>query len=262
MKEAGIYRWYNHIARKSYVGSSIDLEQRKKQHLYLLSRGRSHSPKLQAVWNKYGQAAFKWEILERCSPEMLIVCESKWVRALDSVKNGYNCSYDVASPTRGHTHTLATRINMILAQERPRSKAQLEAARTNLLEYNKGLRGVAKSEAHKHRIAKALTSKTLSEETRAKIGARVITEETRAKFRGRVASEASRRKMSESRRGKTGALSNRSRPVFQCSLSGSVLARYAGAAEAARALSIGRTSIKNCLNGYSKQAGGFLWKFA
>ena len=35
---------------------------------------------------------------------------------------------------------------------------------------------------------------------------------------------------------------------------------YKNATEASQALKIGRTSIKNCLNGYSKTCGGFTFK--
>lgn len=48
--------------------------------------------------------------------------------------------------------------------------------------------------------------------------------------------------------------------VKQCSLTGQFIKAFRSATEAERELEISRKSISNVLHGYSKTAGGFIWK--
>lgn len=50
-----------------YIGSSVDLDNRKRQHSQALSRNDHGNPHMQAVFNKYGPGRF--EVLELCPPE-------------------------------------------------------------------------------------------------------------------------------------------------------------------------------------------------
>lgn len=51
------------------------------------------------------------------------------------------------------------------------------------------------------------------------------------------------------------------RPIEQYDLDGSFIKEYCSAVTAANELNIGRSNIKNNLNGYSKSANGFIFKF-
>lgn len=57
---------------KTYVGQTIRLSIRKQEHFKALWRENHRCKHLQAAYNKYGKAAFKFEILERCLPELLV----------------------------------------------------------------------------------------------------------------------------------------------------------------------------------------------
>lgn len=61
MRFAGIYRFYNTVTGKSYVGSSKNVAARRTSHLGLLRKGKSHSPKLQAAWTKSGVFSLEME---------------------------------------------------------------------------------------------------------------------------------------------------------------------------------------------------------
>lgn len=90
----GIYRIYNSKTGKSYVGSSINITRRLLTQFYLLRKNKSHSPKLQAAFNKHGEQCFLHEVIETCDVTVLADREQYWIRKFDGVKNGYNCSDD------------------------------------------------------------------------------------------------------------------------------------------------------------------------
>lgn len=77
------------IGDRSYVGSSKNFEQRKKEHLRHLRDNKHHSPFLQRQYNKYGNPEF--EVLEQASSiEEMHQLEEKWILAigvLNSVKS-------------------------------------------------------------------------------------------------------------------------------------------------------------------------------
>ena len=61
--------------------------------------------------------------------------------------------------------------------------------------------------------------------------------------------------------GKIGGKKN-SIPILQFTKSGEFIKAWPSACEAERQLGILQSSICNCLKGYSKSAGGFVWRYA
>ena len=57
-KKQVIYAILNIINGKSYIGSAINFDRRKKTHLRLLNKNSHHSIKLQNAYNKYGVDSF------------------------------------------------------------------------------------------------------------------------------------------------------------------------------------------------------------
>ena len=86
----GIYKITNNVNGKVYIGQSINIEARWKDHINTLNRNISHSVLLQRAWNKYGQENFSFEILELCSEDMLDDVEIKYIEFYDACRNGYN----------------------------------------------------------------------------------------------------------------------------------------------------------------------------
>jgi group I intron endonuclease len=64
---------------RSYVGSSAEMETRWKRHKSRLRAGKHKNPHLQNAWNKYGEDAFEFVILEECEPALLIEREQYWI---------------------------------------------------------------------------------------------------------------------------------------------------------------------------------------
>lgn len=87
----GIYRIINIINGKCYVGKSIDIEFRWKQHL----RDIDDNCLIHRAMKKYGIENFILEIVEECNGDMLNNREKYWIKyydccILDGDNKGYN----------------------------------------------------------------------------------------------------------------------------------------------------------------------------
>lgn len=80
---SGIYAIVNTTNSKMYVGSAVDLDQRKSSHFSRLRNNVHPSKHLQAAFLKYGEQAFIFRVLEEVgNPTDLIVREQHWIDTL------------------------------------------------------------------------------------------------------------------------------------------------------------------------------------
>ncbi|SRR6266487_382289 len=88
----GIYRITCAVIHKIYIGSAVNLYKRWGTHSYYLRRNAHHNPKLQTAWNKYGQEAFTFEVVELVLvPELLTAREQYWLETLKPFgRKGFN----------------------------------------------------------------------------------------------------------------------------------------------------------------------------
>ena len=86
-KLCGIYRIYNIKNDKLYVGSAVNLHQRRHAHFSLLKHNKHHSIYLQRAYNKYGEDSFFFEAIEFCEKEILIEREQYYI---DTLNPDYN----------------------------------------------------------------------------------------------------------------------------------------------------------------------------
>ena len=85
--DSGIYRIYNKITNKSYIGQSRFLERRRKDHFQY---GDNKSYINRAI--KKNPQNFTWVVLEYCDINELDEKEKYWIKYFNSYKDGYNCS--------------------------------------------------------------------------------------------------------------------------------------------------------------------------
>lgn len=88
----GIYKYTNKINQKSYIGQSIQIEERKKQHLQA-SYNKNHInyySNFHKAIREFGIENFDFEILEECIEEQLDEREVYWIQYYNSYKDGYN----------------------------------------------------------------------------------------------------------------------------------------------------------------------------
>ncbi len=90
--DSGIYEIRNIIDGKRYVGSSSRLKVRWNQHKTALNRNVHFNSLLQNAWNKHGERAFVYEVVESCPTEQLMDREAFWIVEHRSHKTewGYN----------------------------------------------------------------------------------------------------------------------------------------------------------------------------
>lgn len=75
LKKPGVYCIENTLNKKVYIGSSKNIYQRLLKHFALLRHNKHENAHLQNAWNKYGEEAFRWYVLEFCQPEKLTPTE-------------------------------------------------------------------------------------------------------------------------------------------------------------------------------------------
>ena len=164
----GIYEIVNLADGKAstYIGSSVNIERRWWRHRSDLRGGWHRNLHLQRAWNKYGEDAFVFSVLEEVGDDMLLVMEQEY---LDDY-------FD-----RGHCYNIATIARSVgpLAEE---TKRRMSAAH----------KGKKLSEETKRKIGDAFRGKPLSEEHKRKLS---------EAHKGKPLSALHRRRISEANKG-------------------------------------------------------------
>lgn len=87
----GIYKIYNTIEDKCYIGQSLDIEKRWKGHVNELKKGKHINKKLQLAFDKYGIEAFEFSILKEVEDLIWIdYYESYYTEKYNAVNGGYS----------------------------------------------------------------------------------------------------------------------------------------------------------------------------
>lgn len=108
---SGVYQIRNTINSKCYVGSTNNHLDRIRRHRRALRCGCHHSIHLQRAWNKYGEDAFSFEMIEEVATDKLIEREQHWIDTMKSASrdHGYNIAPTAGSSMLGYHHTEETK---------------------------------------------------------------------------------------------------------------------------------------------------------
>ena len=99
----GIYKIINVVNNKFYVGSAEVFARRKRLHWWGLRRGDHANAKLQAAWNKYGESAFTFVVVEEYGPEVdILAAENVWLKEHVGKDYCYNLASDATAPNTGN----------------------------------------------------------------------------------------------------------------------------------------------------------------
>ena len=101
---AGIYRIRNRSTGEVYIGQSVNIYQRVRQHMQHLQAGRHGNRRLQEAWKTFGSRGFSWSILEVLAPNgNLTEAEWRWCVVMQTQSAGlYN-----SAPIRPSVEELA-----------------------------------------------------------------------------------------------------------------------------------------------------------
>lgn len=92
--ESGVYRIYNTVDKKSYIGSSSDVGKRLHEHITELRNGTHPNYRLSEGWRRDGPSAFEVSLVERVSGPGLREREKFHIQRLESHRHGYNQTAD------------------------------------------------------------------------------------------------------------------------------------------------------------------------
>ncbi len=162
---SGVYCVLNTINKKMYVGSSIDLVSRFRDHRYLLIKNCHYNIKLQRAWAKYGVDNFKFIVICRCEPRTNVYVEQCFIDLFDSVKNGYNIR-PIAGSSLGYKFTDQQRRNVGDAS-RGRKLPPLSAQHRAAISQSRS--GTKLSQLHKDSISKSLIAYQRTDEHNSKL---------------------------------------------------------------------------------------------
>jgi group I intron endonuclease len=102
MKGQFIYKIINTINNKFYVGSTTNTVERFRTHRNRLRRGKHHAKHLQAAWQKYGENAFVFHVIETVPMDVsLQTAEDVWLAEHVGKTYCYNKSRYSDAPMRG-----------------------------------------------------------------------------------------------------------------------------------------------------------------
>lgn len=222
--KCGIYKITNITNNKSYIGKSKNIENRWKDHQRATDNYAIH-----VAMRQYGVSNFTFEIIEECEFEDLNKKEIYWIKYYNSYLNGYN--------------------------ETPGGEGVLEANKKAVNQYD--LNG---------KYLRTFSSITEAENFLklnyhgSGINSACLLKENRTTAHG-----YQWRYVDDVPSGQdiftSGNQTNRARKkVQQFDLNNIFIQEFDNISQASLITGIGRTSISNCLNGYSKTAGNYLWK--
>jgi group I intron endonuclease len=153
----GVYCIINSVNRKRYIGSSMNVRKRVRDHFRLLSYGKHHNTHLQSSYNKYGESVFFYSILLYCDELDLLKYEQYFI---DTFSPEYNKN-PIAGRTQGRKQSEETKEKLRKRIVSPETRARMSLSGA----------GKKQSEESNSKRSEKLKGRVFSSETLAKISA-------------------------------------------------------------------------------------------
>jgi len=160
--KSGIYKIFNKVSEKFYIGSAVNLKARWTQHRGKLNLNAHPNKFLQASWNLHGEEAFEFIVLEYCIKDILLIREQFYLDDTNCCDRniGYNL-YPSAGSALGYKWTDERKE---AARKRMSSFRHTEEAKARMREIHSN-----RPEETNRKISAAKMGHSVSEETRMKI---------------------------------------------------------------------------------------------
>ncbi len=100
MKKSGIYQIFNIKTGHVYIGQSVNIYARWRQHQNSLNSEKHDNKYLQSAWSKYGSEVFEFNILTECSKSDLLLAEVYWYNFYKETGKIYNLMHPCESFSR------------------------------------------------------------------------------------------------------------------------------------------------------------------
>lgn len=149
---AAIYRIRNIVNGHFYVGSSVRVRVRFQTHRRQLRKGAHHCPPLQRAWAKYGEEAFKFEVVEDVPQEHLLAAEGRWLAEHHGMPQCYNVGSTPEAPWLGLKHAQAAKDKVSKAQKGKQHRLGHTNSPDHRQRISAAMKGKAKSAEHVEKI--------------------------------------------------------------------------------------------------------------
>ena len=159
---SGIYSIRNKISGERYIGCSIRIISRIKNHKRYLMKGGHDNSHLQRAWDNYGTENFEFCVIQYCAEKDLAVREQHWIRHFNSYLAGYN-----QTPGGDFSPALIPEIAAKISE----SKLGKVYGKDHRSAISASLTGRALSEEHKKHISISGRGKTRSQKAKDNIRA-------------------------------------------------------------------------------------------
>lgn len=233
-----IINWINN--NYFYVGQTINLAIRRAEHRRKLRNGTHPNPKLQAVFNKWGD--FQFHIIEECDKEELDEREQFYLDLLFNDPNCTNICPTASAPNRGRKLGPWSTERKLSVSKKMTGRKHSEASKQKMRK--------PKSEEQKQKQRERMIGRKLSEEHKQKL--REALQGSACHFYGKPCSEQTKQKLREVN----------SKSVQQWTLEGQLIKTHSSITEAGKAVGVTKQAIVRCLSGKSKSSAGFVWTYS
>jgi group I intron endonuclease len=163
VNKSGIYMATHIPTGRGYVGSSVNIGKRCRQHLGLSRRGSMTC--FHRAIREHGIDEFDWVILEECQQAVLLTREKAWLELHGTASlRGFNTRENpVATYNREYSDATRARIGLksLGRKHSPETRSKMSAA----------LKGKRFTPEHRAKIGASLKGRFISSEHRAKISA-------------------------------------------------------------------------------------------
>lgn len=233
----GIYKYTNKINGKVYIGQSLNLEERHKNHIRTSrSKGSNgYNYLIHKAFRKYGIDCFDYEIIEECKKEKLNEREMYWIKHYRSYvkENGYNMTIGGDNTSYHHQRPIY-QIDIETKRIINRFSSCFEAGRF-IGESQANIRHCCNG---KYKYAYGYLWVYVDKYDKNEVNSRNVCI-------------------------KTLHYSGKSKMVNQCDKNTkAIIHTFFNSTEASTITGIGRSAIANCLAKLSNSAGGYYWEYA
>lgn len=276
-RQSGIYSITNKINGYRYIGKSKNVAIRLSQHKSLL-RNNHHTYRngelslLQKAWNKYGENAFDFKIIEFCEVNKLNEREQYWIDYYQCNHSKYRQGYNATDGGEG-----------AYSNQNVKGRIQINNGKIQKMIYPnefpiyeqegfiKGLLPEIVEKVNQNRHMKSgkehwAYGKKLSEEHK-----RILSEANKGRtswIKGKHWDEEHKelfKRLSTGRKRSVESINKtilgKQKGVVQYSKNGDKISEYNSGIEAEKVTNISRSHISQCCNGKRKTAGGYVWRF-
>lgn len=174
---SGIYRITCIANGRIYIGSAVNIQSRWRIHLHHLRQNKHHSITMQRAWQKYGEEAFTFEVIELVLAPFLLEREQHWLDTLQPFsQHGFNTDR-IAGSRYGYAPSPETReklrkanLGKTYSEETKRKHSEEGKLRTQSAASREKIRlanlGQKRSDAARESMRNAQLGKKQSEETK------------------------------------------------------------------------------------------------